>query len=215
MKNKIIIIIICLCLGLGLGSCQEQNNQDGNNDNLLDGIDISKYEMPQTDFLKDGHTLSKTEELMKYVIENGEFVYDPYSDGIGYKLMLAEDGDITRYAFYSINFLRISEVEASRRTFNTSYVKISNDDTDEFNLMHKIVYNSYRDDFYAIMKGTKSTFNRKFIGEYDLYRGYITSSQSEVTTKLESAIDRLFNEFNEKIGSKVNITLKDIGFTNY
>lgn len=219
MKNKLFSLIICFCLGLGLVSCTDDTSQNGNNNNnngnIIDGIDISKYEMPQTDFLNDGHQLSKTEELMKYVIENGEFKYDTYSDGIGYKLILTNENDVTCYAFYSINYLRICQVKISHRTYTTSYVKISNNDNDEFNLMHKIVYNSYLTDFYAIMIGNKKTFNASFVGEYDLYRGDINLTKNEVTMVLVETIDSLFKSFNEIIGSKTNITLKDIGFVNY
>ncbi len=216
MKNKIIALIISICLCFSLMSCEQTTNPGGDNNDPFNGIDISKYEMPQTGFLNDGHELSKTEELMKYVIENGEFVYDSYSDGIGYKLILSENDDVVRYAFYSIDFLRINEVQASYRTFNVSYVKLSNNESiDDFTLMHKIVYNSWRDDFYAIMKANKSTFNKEYSGEYELFRGYSNYTKEEVSTLVVSAIDRLFTEFNTVVGSKANITLKDIGYTNY
>ena len=57
--KKIIVIIFLMVCSLFIASCDVNNNNNQTQDPSLDGIDISKYEMPQTDFLNDGHTLTK------------------------------------------------------------------------------------------------------------------------------------------------------------
>ena len=74
--KKIIVIIFLMVCSLFIASCDVNSNNNQNQDPSLDGIDISKYEMPQTEFLNDGHSLTKLEEVMKLIILDGEFCYE-------------------------------------------------------------------------------------------------------------------------------------------
>lgn len=229
MKNKILTFLMILISCMFLVSCDltngttpdnnqnndNNNNNNNNNENIIDGVDISKYEKPQTGFMYDGHTLTKLEEMMKYVIENGEFVFDYYSDGIGYKLMLENpSSDVSRYAFYCVDTLRIVDLKVSGKTYEISYIKL-NDQEGQFQISHKIIYNSWRQDFYAIMNCNKQTFNKEFIGEYELYRGYVKVEQSEITSKLVSSVDNLLTLFTNLTKENINLSLSDIGYQNY
>lgn len=221
MKTKILYLFIILCFGLFLSSCDTTGNSNpnndnpGNNGNIIDGVDISKYEKPQTGFMNDGHTLTKLEEMMKYVIENGEFVFDYYSDGIGYKLELTSTvTNQSWYAFYCVDTLRLVCLSVSGRTYETSYIKL-NESIDDFQIVKKIMYNSWRQDFYAIMNCNKQSFNKEFIGEYELYRGYVKEEQSEITSKLVSSVNNLLTVFSNLTKEKINLSLSDIGYQNY
>ena len=209
MKKTIFIIVMLFCV-LFIASCE--NNNSNTQDPSLDGIDISKFEMPQTEFLHDGHKLTKLEEVMKLVIEDGTFVYDKYLNSIGYKYILEETYDTFSYAYYSINELRIIYLEVKGKIAHSSYFKLT-DQEDMFSICHKIQYFSgRRQDFLAVMNCKRSLFDETYLGEYELYRGYNTSSKEEVTSKLISSCNNLLVKFNEFTTSKINISLSDFGF---
>lgn len=217
MKNKLILLIIAICLVFSISSCENTNDNQNeeNNDNILNGVDISKYEKPQTGFLHDGHTLTKLEEMMKYVIEEGEFVFDLYSDGIGYKIVLLEDSEKLVYAFYCVDTLRIVELKVTGKTYESVYTKLNDSETN-LQIAYKIVYNSgRRQDFYAIMNCNKQTFNKETVGDYELYRGYTKNDEFTTTKRMVETIDEILNIFNSKITEKINSSLKDVGYSNY
>ena len=191
------------------------NNNNTNQDSSLDGIDISKYEMPQTGFLHDGHTLTQLEEVMKMVIMDGTFVYDKHLNSIGYKYVLDSYDKTTIYAFYHLSELRIMHLTVIGKTAHLTYVKIF-DNTDEFSLAHKILYYSgYRQDFYSIMNCEKSLFDVNYVGEFELYRGYNTSDKQTMTTLMLNNTDQMFNLMNETIEEKLSYKLNLFGFSNY
>lgn len=217
MKNKILLIIMLICLVLSISSCNscKESEKEDNDDNMLNGVDISKYEKPQTGFLHDGHQLTKLEEMMKYVIENGEFVFDLYSNGIGYKLILDESNSNSIYAFYCVDTLRIVNLKLDGRRYESIYVKL-NDSTNYLELAYKKMYNSgYRQDFYAILNCDKQTFNHNATGTYSLYRGYMEDDEATVTSKIVSTIDLSLKAFNAKIKEHIKLSLKDINYNNY
>ena len=180
--RKIIVIIFLMVCSLFIASCDVNNNNNQTQDPSLDGIDISKYEMPQTDFLNDGHTLTKLEEVMKFIILEGEFCYDKHLNSIGYKYILEESYDEVLYAFYHLSELRIIYLTTVGKVAHTSYFKLSDDE--DFSICHKIQYYSgRRQDFLAIMPCVKAEFNASYLGEYELYRGHNTQTKEEINKK--------------------------------
>lgn len=212
MKKTLFIFAMLICF-LMIASCDVNNpNNNTPQDPSLDGIDISKYEMPQTEFLHDGHKLSKLEEVMKFVIEEGTFVYDKYLNSIGYKYTLEETYDTFSYAYYSVSELRIIYLEVKGKVAHSSYFKLS-DKEDMFSICHKIQYFSgRRQDFLAVMNCERASFDENYLGQYELYRGYNTSSKEEVTTKLINSCNDLMVNFDAVITSKINISLSEFGF---
>jgi hypothetical protein len=191
------------------------NNNNNNQDSSLDGIDISKYEMPQTGFLHDGHTLTELEEVMKMVIMDGTFVYDKHLNSIGYKYVLDSYDTTTIYAFYHLSELRIMHLTMQGKIAHITYVKIF-DDVDEFSIANKILYYSGRkQDFYAIMNCEKALFDVNYVGEYELYRGYNTSDKQTMTSLMLNNTNQMFNLMNDKLEDKLNYKLNLFGFSNY
>ena len=218
MKKTILIFFILICI-LGICSCDNtdsgnNNNDDTNNkqDSSLDGIDLSKYEMPQTGFMYDGHTLSKFEEVMKFVILDGTFIYEKYLNSIGYRYILEESNDEMLYAYYCVNELRLIHIKVYGKVVNMSYVKLT-DTSDSMTVCYKIQYNSgWRQDFYAIMNCERSLFDNEYVGEYELYRGYCNATESEITSLIVSQNFDLLQKFNSVITEKINISLSEFGY---
>lgn len=213
MKRIILIVFIVIC-GLFICSCETNNSNNNNNnqDSSLDGIDISKYEMPQTEFLNDGHELTKLEEIMKLVIMEGTFVYDKHLNSIGYKYILEESYDEILYAYYHLSELRVMYLTTVGKVAHMSYFKLT-DDSDMFTICHKIQYYSgRRQDFYAIMNCEKALFNLDYLTEYELYRGYNTATKDEVNTKIVNQNYKLLQLFNEATLKEINISLSEFGF---
>lgn len=210
--KKIIVLIVMLVCFMFATSCDQNNNNNNNQDPSLDGIDITKFEKPQTAFLHDGHKLTKLEEVMKLVIEEGTFVYDKYLNTIGYRYILEESYDTILYAYYSVSELRIIYLELQGKVAHSSYIKLTNKET-MFSICHKIQYFSgRRQDFFAVMNCERSLFDENYLGEYELYRGYNTSSKDEVTSKLITRCNTLLVKFNELTKEKINISLSEFGF---
>lgn len=219
MKKIILIFFMIICL-LGIWSCENtDNNNDNNNNNnnnnqdsSLDGVDLSKYEMPQTDFLYDGHTLTRFEEVMKFVIFEGTFIYEKYLNSIGYRYILEESNDSMLYAYYCVNELRLIHIKVVGKVVNMSYVKLS-EFNDSMTICHKIQYNSgWRQDFYAIMNCERALFDNEYIGEYELYRGYCNTIEAEITSLIVSQNYYLLQKFNSVITEKINISLSEFGY---
>ncbi len=214
MKKTLYIIVMLICF-LFIASCESTNNNNNNNNNnqdpSLDGIDISKFEMPQTEFMYDGHTLTKLEEVMKLVITEGTFCYDKYLISIGYKYVLEESDKTILYAYYSVDELRLIYLETQGKIAHSSYFKLTDDE--DFSICHKIQYfNPRRQDFLAVMNCDKALYNEDYIGEYELYRGYNSLTTEEVTTKITNQNYQLFDLFNQVTTEKINISLSEFGF---
>ena len=219
MKKLIYVLLFVLVIfttSCNIETPNNNNNNDNNNqDSSLDGIDISKYEMPQTGFLHDGHELTQLEEVMKFVIMDGTFVYDKHLNSIGYKYVLDEYEKTTIYAFYHLSELRIMHLTMQGKVAHMTYVKIL-DNQEVFSIAHKILYYSgRRQDFYAIMNCEKDLFNLDYVGEYELYRGYNTSDKETITNLMINNTDQLFMLMNNAIEEKLNYKLNLFGFTNY
>lgn len=219
MKKLLYILLFVLVMfttACNVETPNNNNNNDNNNqDSSLDGIDISKYEMPQTGFLHDGHKLTELEEVMKFVIMDGTFVYDKHLNSIGYKYVLDEYEKTTIYAFYHLSELRIMHLTMQGKVAHMTYVKIF-DDEDGFSIAHKILYYSgRRQDFYAIMNCEKALFNLDYVGEYELYRGYNTSDKETITNLMIENADQLCTLMSNAIEEKLNYKLSLFGFTNY
>lgn len=213
--KKIILIIFVLICSLSIAACDTTNNNNNNQptDPSLEGIDISKFEMPQTEFLHDGHKLTKLEEVMKLVIEEGTFVYDKYLVSIGYKYIIEESSKTILYAYYSVNELRLIYLQIEGKIAHSSYFKLSNKEN-MFSICHKIQYFSgRRQDFLAVMNCERSLFNSSYVGEYELYRGYNTQTKEEVTNLLVANNNSLLVKFNDITTTKINISLAEFGFT--
>ena len=226
MKKLLGAILLC-CLML-LVSCDDSTS---NLDPSLEGIDLDKYEMPQTEFLNDGHELSNFELMAKYLIDNGTFCFEPTLDAIGYRIYLTTDYRNNDYyvAFYSINNIKIahvgeSQVEISSRwgtriqTYQSvSYVKLANDDKENVNLCYKLL-NTMGEAVYTIYETPKATFSpASHPGEYLLFRTISAISLDE-ETHLEIVVnecDNLFKLYNAAIGTKTSLPLSSIGFNNY
>ena len=209
--KKIIVIIFLMVCSLFIASCDVNSNNNQNQDPSLDGIDISKYEMPQTEFLNDGHSLTKLEEVMKLIILDGEFCYEKNLNSIGYKYILKESYDEILYAFYHLSELRIIYLTTVGKVAHTSYFKLN--DEEAFSICHKIQYFSgRRQDFLAIMPCEKEEFNASYLGEYELYRGYNTQSKEEINKKIIEQNYEIMSLFNDLIKKELNISLSEFGF---
>ena len=125
--KKIVLIIFMLVFALCICSCDNStnnNDDDKKQDSSLDGIDLSLYEMPQTEFLQDGHTLTRLEEVMKFVIFEGTFIYERHLNSIGYRYILEETEDSMLYAYYWIDELRLVHLTMVEKVAHMSYIKI-------------------------------------------------------------------------------------------
>lgn len=213
--KKIVLIIFMLVFALCICSCDNStnnNDDDKKQDSSLDGIDLSLYEMPQTEFLQDGHTLTRLEEVMKFVIFEGTFIYERHLNSIGYRYILEETEDSMLYAYYWIDELRLVHLTTVGKVAHMSYIKLT-ETSDNLTVCHKIQYYSgWRQDFYAIMNCERAKFDSNYVGEYDLYRGYTTQSKEEITTKVVSQNYNLLNKFNAIITEKINIILTEFGY---
>lgn len=212
MKKILFILFAVFCVMM-IASCDTTNNPGNNTqDPSLDGIDISKFEMPQTEFMHDGHELSKLEEVFKLVIEKGTFVYDKNLNSIGYKLELEKEASTTLYAYYSVSELRIIYLEMQGKVAHSTYFKLD-DQGDTFAMCHKIQYFSgRRQDFLGIMNYNRIDFDGVKLGEYELYRGYNTQSEAIINNKILTQGIKLVTLFNEKTTSEINISLSEFGF---
>ena len=159
MKRILLVLFAVFCVMM-IASCDTTTNPGNNTqDPSLDGIDISKFEMPQTEFMHDGHELSKLEEVFKLVIEKGTFVYDKNLNSIGYKLELKKEASTTIYAYYSVSELRIIYLEMQGKVAHSTYFKLD-DQADTFAMCHKIQYFSgRRQDFLGIMNYNRIDFD--------------------------------------------------------
>ena len=184
MKKIIVLLFAVFCIFI-VTSCDQLNNSGNNTqDPSLEGIDISRFEMPQTEFLRDGHELSKLEKVFKVVIEKGTFVYDKNLNSIGYKLKLGSFSKGEIYAYYSVAELRIIYLETEGRVVHSTYFKLD-DQGETFAMCYKIQYFSgWRQDFLAIMNFNRNAFDGVTLGEYELYRGHNTQTETEVTNKI-------------------------------
>ncbi len=214
--KKIVLIIFMLVFSLCICSCDNSTNNndddDKKQDSSLDGIDLSLYEMPQTEFLQDGHTLTRLEEVMKFVIFEGTFIYEKHLNSIGYRYILEETEDSMLYAYYWIDELRLVHLTMVEKVAHMSYIKIT-ETSDTLNACYKIQYYSgKRPDFYAIMKCERALFNIGYVGEYELYRGYNTQTTEKITTKVVSQNYNLLQKFNDVITEKINISLTEFGY---
>lgn len=212
MKRILLVLFAVFCVMM-IESCDTTINPGNNTqDPSLDGIDISKFEMPQTEFMHDGHELSKLEEVFKLVIEKGTFVYDKNLNSIGYKLELKKESSTTIYAYYSVSELRIIYLEMQGKVAHSTYFKLD-DQADTFAMCHKIQYFSgRRQDFLGIMNYNRIDFDGVKLGEYELYRGYNTQTESVITNKILTQGNTLITLFNEKTTSEINISLSEFGF---
>lgn len=218
MKKFILVLFMLFCL-LGICSCEniDNSNDDNNNNNndqdsSLDGIDLSQYEMPQTEFLHDGHTLTRLEEVMKFVIYDGTFIYEKHLNSIGYRYILEESNDSILYAYYWINELRLVHLKVVDRVAHMSYVKLKDND-ESLTICHKIQYYSgKRQDFFAIMNCERALFDNNYVGEYEVYRGYNTQTEEEITEKIVNQNYDLLQKFNSVITEKINISLTEFGY---
>ncbi len=212
MKRILLVLFAVFCVMM-IASCDTTTNPGNNTqDPSLDGIDISKFEMPQTEFMHDGHELSKLEEVFKLVIEKGTFVYDKNLNSIGYKLELKKETSTTIYAYYSVSELRIIYLEMQGKVAHSTYFKLD-DQADTFAMCHKIQYFSgRRQDFLGIMNYNRIDFDGVKLGEYELYRGYNTQTESIITNKILTQVNTLITLFNEKTTSEINISLSEFGF---
>lgn len=225
--KKVLMFVLMLFLILSV-SCETSTN-NGNNtgqDSSLDGIDLSKYEMPQTDFLNDGHELSNFEKIAKHVITQGTFVYEPVLDDIGYEIILQGDkkGEYS-IIFFCVNYIKLAFIGTDTykndygRTYSyqkLSYIKLFNED-DELNLCYKLK-NSMGDAVSIIIDVDRSTFSADTnTGDFLLFRNNtrITLTEEFIMNKLVSEIDALLKLYNEKIGEKNNLKLSTINFLNY
>ena len=223
---KKIIVLMLLLLTTTLISCEETNTNNNEQDPSLEGVDLSKYEMPQTDFMNDGHELSNFEKIAKHVILNGTFVFEPILDGIGYEIIL-EGNKESNYSliFFCVNYLKIARIDnetlsANGRKTNykrLTYVKLYNDNNEELNLCYKLL-NTMGEAVSIILSTDRATFNSSTnTGEFLLFRNntryYI--EEDVVTQKSVSLIDSLLNKYNEIIGSPKNLPLSTINFLNY
>lgn len=215
--KKIILFLFMLVCFLCICSCENtgnSNNENNNNsqDSSLDGIDLSQYEKPQTEFLHDGHTLTRLEEVMKFVIFEGTFIYEKHLNSIGYRYILEESSDSMLYAYYWINELRLVHLEMVGRVAHISYIKLT-ETSESLTICHKIQYYSgWRQDFYAIMNCERALFNNDYVGEYILYRGYNKQTEAEITTKVVTQNYNLLQKFNAVITEKINISLTEFGY---
>lgn len=220
--RKFILIVVMFIFTILVCSCEisldnnddNKNNNNGNNnqDSSLDGIDLSLYEMPQTEFLQDGHTLTRLEEVMKFVIFEGAFIYEKHLNSIGYRYILEETKDSMLYAYYWIDELRLVHLTMVGKAAHMSYIKLT-ESSDTLTVCHKIQYYSVRrQDFYAIMNCERALFNIGYVGEYELYRGDNTQTTEEITTKVVSQNYNLLNKFNAVITEKINISLTEFGY---
>lgn len=212
MKRILLVLFAVFCVMM-IVSCDTTTNPGNNTqDPSLDGIDISKFEMPQTEFMHDGHELSKLEEVFKLVIEKGTFVYDKNLNSIGYKLELKKEASTTIYAYYSVSELRIIYLEMQGKVAHSTYFKLD-DQADTFAMCHKIQYFSgRRQDFLGIMNYNRIDFDGVKLGEYELYRGYNTQTESVITNKILTQGNTLITLFNEKTTTEINISLSEFGF---
>ncbi len=231
MKKIIVFIFLMVCLILTSCEMPENNNNNGNNtkeqDESLNGIDISKYEQPQTDFLKDGHKLNKFEEIAKKLIEEGTFVYQPIIDEIGYEIILDGVKNKDYYSlFYSVNNIKISHIYLEKiqgSYYSTTYqairyVKLFNDNDENFSICYKLI-NTVEPVFYSIYTLKRQNFDlNNNDGVFDLFRiGNRNLRLTEESVK-DSSIrecDNYFKIYNEKIGKVNNLELSNLGFNNY
>lgn len=229
---KKILIILLIGFMLACASCEETpNNTNPNQDPSLDGIDLDKYELPQTDFLNDGHTLTSFEEMAKYLILNGTFCFDSNLDAIGYRIYLKEDHKVNDYyvAFYSVNNIKLAhvaeqEVEIKsyygtrKQTYQAiTYVKLFDDNSDKVNICYKL-FSSYGEMISTIYETPRQDFKLdSYVGDYILYRVSDRILYDDDMQKAQniSEIDTLFNQYNQIIGNENNIALSTIGFNNY
>lgn len=212
MKRILLVLFAVFCVMM-IVSCDTTTNPGNNTqDPSLDGIDISKFEMPQTEFMHDGHELSKLEEVFKLVIEKGTFVYDKNLNSIGYKLELKKEASTTIYAYYSVSELRIIYLEMQGKVAHSTYFKLD-DQADTFAMCHKIQYFSgRRQDFLGIMNYNRIDFDGVKLGEYELYRGYNTQSKEEINKKIIEQNYEIMSLFNDLIKKELNISLSEFGF---
>lgn len=209
------VLGICSCDNINIGNNNNDDENNGNNNNQdssLDGIDLSLYEMPQTEFLRDGHTLTRLEEVMKFVIFEGTFIYEKHLNSIGYRYILEETNDSMLYAYYWIDELRLVHLKIDGKVAHMSYVKLT-DSSDFVTICHKIQYYSgKRQDFYAIMNCERALFDNDYVGEYELYRGDNTQTETEITKKVVSQNYNLLQKFNSVITEKISISLTEFGY---
>ncbi len=233
---KKIIYIFVLLLALILTSCEmptNNNDNSGKQDSSLDGIDISKYEMPQTAFLNDGHELNDFEKIAKIIIEEGTFVYQPTLDHIGYEIVLEGEKSDTYYTlFYSVDNIKIAKVYTEILSYTSNnytrkatyqavrYVKLFNDGALDFSICYKLK-SSFEETVSTIYKTQRSTFNKDDrSGEFSLFRQakYMKNygiTEEQVMIDSVTNCDYYFNLYNEKIGNKNNLPLSVLGFNNY
>ena len=80
-------------------------------------------------------------------------------------------------------------------------------------MCHKIQYFSgRRQDFLGIMNYNRIDFDGVKLGEYELYRGYNTQTESIITNKILTQGNTLITLFNEKTTTEINISLSEFGF---
>ena len=206
-----LVFVLCIC-SCDISTNNDDNEDDKTQDSSLDGIDLSLYDMPQTEFLQDGHKLTRLEEVMKFVIFEGTFIYERHLNSIGYRYILEETNDSMLYAYYWIDELRLVHLTMVGKVAHMSYIKLT-ESSDTLTVCHKIQYYSgWRQDFYAIMSCERAIFNNDYVGEYELYRGYNTQTTDEITKKVVSQNYNLLQKFNSVITEKINISLSEFGY---